>query len=151
MALADFLKQPHTGSASKETPSTEIAAWQAAVTGLIERFTAVLSKYEQLVLHRWSVLREHHGVRYNADALSIEFGEEAVITVEPEVIAPVANVLGRASLNCGVRQLHLDCDASGKVWRYQWVIPHDGNSAELTSETIETIVEELLKSSLPTG
>jgi hypothetical protein len=145
MGLRDFLNQ-HEGSAGDKPPSSEIAAWQAAVSTLVARFKEVLAKYEQLRLTDWAVLREHRGVRYNAEALTIEFGESPV-TLEPLAIKPVGGILGRASLNCGVRQVHLDCADDGKLWRYHWVIPSDPKQAELTDEAIEELVEELFKSS----
>jgi len=145
MGLRDFLSQ-HSGATTENPLSVEIAAWQAAVGALVERFRAQLSSYEKLQLLPWNVLREHRGVRYNAQALTIEFGE-AVITLEPVAIKPEAGLLGRASLNCGVRQIYCDCNGDAQLWRYRWVIPHDPADAELTGQAIELLVEELLKSS----
>lgn len=126
-------------------PRAKIAAWRAAASALASRFKAVLGKYAQIQLTDWSVLREHAGIRYSIEALTIEF-EGAVITLEPNAIEPEHGVLGRSILNCGVREIHLDCAESGDLWRYRWVIPRDLRSAELTDEAIEALVEELLKS-----
>jgi hypothetical protein len=145
MGLRDFLSQ-HNNATAEHPPSSEIAEWQGAVSLLVAQFTNTLSGYEQLSTTGWNVLREHRGVRYNAEALTIEFGE-SVITLEPDAIKPEIGVLGRASLNCGVHQIHLDCASNGKLWRYHWVIPHDPASGELTTEAIEMLVEELYRSS----
>ena len=61
-------------------------------------------------------------------------------------IEPEAGVLGRAIVNCGVREVHLDCDLGGDLWRYRWVIPQGQASSELNDVAIENLVEELLKS-----
>lgn len=147
MALREFLEQ-HRAPARQGDPRSKITAWRAAVSALVARFENVLGKFEQLRLTGWNVLREHAGIRYNAEALTIEF-DESVLTLEPEVIEPEAGVLGRASLNCGVQQVHLDCGLDGRLWRYHWVIPHDQTSAELTDEAIERLVEQLLRSTAP--
>ena len=145
MALREFLEQPH-GRVLEGGPRSKINAWEAAVATLVARFKEILGKYRQLRLIDWSVLREHAGIRYSADALTVEF-DENVITLEPNTIEPEAGILGRASLNCGVREIHLDCGPDAKLWRYHWVIPHDQTSAELTNEAIEGLVEALLRSS----
>jgi hypothetical protein len=144
MALREFLGTHHPGSIEGGLRS-KITAWRAAVTTLIARFKDVLGKYEQIRLFDWNVIRDHAGIRYNAEALTIAF-DEVVITLEPEAVEPEPGILGRASLNCGVRQIHLDCGPDGKLWRYHWVIPHDPASAELTDAAIEDLVEALLKS-----
>jgi len=144
MALREFLQRQRP-EAPEATPRSKISAWRAAVSALNARFKGVLSKYEQLHLLDWNVLREHAGIRYNADALTIEFDETA-ITLEPSAIEPEPGILGRAALNCGVREVHIDCAPDGKLWRYHWVIPHDPASAELTDAAIEGLIEELLKS-----
>jgi hypothetical protein len=144
MALREFLQTPRT-AVPEGGPRSKINAWRAAVSALIARFKDVLGKFDRLKLSDWSVLRDHAGIRYGAEALTIEF-EETFITLEPNAIEPEAGILGRASLNCGVREVHLDCGSDGKLWRYHWVIPHDPTSAELTDPAIEGLVEELLKS-----
>lgn len=146
MALRDFLEQ-HRPGASEGGPRPKIAAWRAAVSALNRRFKNVLGKFEPLQLTDWSVLRDHAGIRYNAEALTIAFGETA-ITLEPNAIEPAPGILGRSILNCGVREVHLDCGPNGELWRYHWVIPHDPAQAELTDAAIEKLVEELLKSSV---
>lgn len=147
MALREFLE--HQRAAAPEGgPRSKITAWKAAVSSLNARFKNTLGKFAQLRLIDWNVLRDHAGIRYNAEALTIEF-DESVITLEPNAIEPESGILGRATLNCGVRQLHLDCALDGKLWRYHWVIPHDPDSAELTDEAVERLVEELFKSSAP--
>lgn len=144
MALRDFLEQQRTG-APESGPRSKITAWRAAVAALDARFRDVLGKFDQLLLTDWSVLREHGGVRYNAEALTITFGE-TVITLEPNTIEPEPGILGRSILNCGVREIHLDCGSDGALWRYHWVIPHDPTVAELTDMAIEKLIEDLLKS-----
>jgi len=146
MGLQDFLQQ-HAGVVPDKPPSATIAAWKAAVSALAARFKEVLAPIEQLKLTDWAVLREYRGVRYNADALTIEFGEN-LITLEPDAIYPEAAILGRASLNCGVRLVHLDCGEDGQLWRYHWVVPHDAAVAELTRDAIELLVEALIKPSV---
>ena len=144
MALREFLEHQRAG-APEGGPRSKITAWKAAVSALNARFKNILGKFAQLRLIDWSVLRDHAGIRYNADALTIEF-DENVITLEPNAIDPEAGILGRTSLNCGVREIHLDCGLDGELWRYHWVIPHDPASAELSDEAIERLVEELLRS-----
>jgi hypothetical protein len=144
MALRDFLEQ-HRPGAPEGGPRSKITAWRAAVSVLNQRFKGVLGTFDQLRLTDWSVLRDHAGIRYNAEALTIEFGE-TVITLEPNAIEPEPGILGRSILNCGVREIHLDCGLDGQMWRYHWVIPHDPAQAELTDAAIEELVEELLKS-----
>ena len=82
MGLREFLEHQR-GGAPEGGPRQKIAAWQTAVAALIVRFKDVLSKFEQLQLIDWNVLRDHAGIRYNADALTIAFGE-SVITLEPK-------------------------------------------------------------------
>ncbi|MEP7126936.1 MAG: hypothetical protein ABJE95_38750 [Byssovorax sp.] len=144
MALREFLEHQRAG-VLEGGPRSKITAWKAAVSALNARFRDVLGKFEQLRLIDWNVLRDHAGLRYNAEALTIEF-DDSVITLEPNAIEPDAGILGRASLNCGVREIHLDCAPDGKLWKYHRVIPHDPASAELTDEAIEALVEELFKS-----
>ena len=112
------------------------------------RFKSILGKFPQLRLIDWNVLRDHAGIRYDAEALTIEF-DESVITLEPNAIEPEAGILGRASLNCGVRQVHLDGARGGELWSYHWVIPHDPASAELSDEAIEKLIEALFESTAP--
>jgi hypothetical protein len=147
MALREFLEHQRAG-APEAGPRSKITAWKAAVSALNARLKDVLGKFGQLRLIDWNVLREHAGIRYNAQALTIEF-DDSVITLEPNTIEPEAGILGRASLNCGVREIHLDCGPDGKLWRYHWVIPYDPASAELSDEAIEKLVEELFKSTAP--
>jgi hypothetical protein len=142
MSLRKFLST-FDGNSAPSPVVTEVAFWTAAITALVARFRNVLGQYEQLELHGWNVLREHRGFRYSADALTIEFGAR-VITLEPEVLEPEPGVLGRATLNAGVRLVHLDCDANGTLWRYKWVIPSDTAWAELDDAAIESLVEQLL-------
>lgn len=144
MALREFLEQHRTG-APEGGPRSKITAWRSAVSTLNDRFKGVLGKFDQLRLTDWNVLRDHAGIRYNAEALTIEF-DETVITLEPNAIEPEAGILGRSILNCGVREVHLDCGPDGKLWRYHWVIPHDSTQAELADAAIEKLIEELLKS-----
>ena len=143
MGLREFLETQHP-SGPGGGPRSRIAAWTAAVSALDARFKEVLGKFRQIRLTEWSVLREHAGVRYNAEALTISF-EDADITLEPLVIDPEAGILGRSSLERGVRQVHLDCGTDGALWRYHWVIPHDPAEKELSDAAIEEIVEQLLK------
>lgn len=147
MALREFLEGQHAG-APEGGPRSKITAWRAAVSALNARFKDVLGKFDQLRLTDWNVLRGHAGIRYNAEALTIAF-DETVITLEPNTIEPEAGILGRSILNCGVREIHLDCGTDGKLWRYHWVIPHDPTSEELTDTAIEKLVEELLRSTAP--
>jgi hypothetical protein len=58
MSLEDFLKS-YKSSGTETSPSVDIAAWQAAISGLLGRFKASLGKYSQLTLNGWTVLREH--------------------------------------------------------------------------------------------
>lgn len=140
MKLRDFLAQEHHGR-PQHNPVPE---WQAAMTALVQRFRTVLAQFDQLTLTDWAVLREHRGVRYNADALSIEFGD-VPIRLEPIAVEPEAGVLGRASLDCGVQQVHLDCSSDAAVWSYRWVIPHEEQAHELTDAAIESLVLALLQ------
>jgi hypothetical protein len=142
MSLAKFLST-FQGQTAPSPVTAQVAAWTAAVAALVGRFRVVLGPYKQLELHGWNVLREHRGLRYNAEALTIEFGQ-SVITLEPEVLEPEPGVLGRATLNAGVRLVHLDCDVDGTLWRYKWVIPSDKARAELDDAAIESLVEQLL-------
>jgi hypothetical protein len=148
MGLREFLEQHPAAGASEGSAHSQIATWRTAVSALIARFKAVLGAYGQLSLTEWNVLRDHAGIRYNADALTIEHGDNA-ITLEPSAIGPAPGVLGRASLNCGVREVHLDCATDGRLWSFHWVVPHDQAVRELTDQTIETLVEDLLRSSEP--
>lgn len=143
MGLREFL-QTHHASTPEGGPRSKIATWKAAVSTLDARFKEVLGKFPQIRLTEWSVLREHAGVRYNIEALTISF-EDADITLEPLAIEPEAGILGRSSLERGVRQVHLDCGTDGALWRYHWVIPHDPAKSELTDAAIEEIIEQLLK------
>jgi hypothetical protein len=147
MPLREFLEKQHTG-VPEAGPRSKITAWRAAVSAVNARFKDVLGKFDQLRLFDWNVLRDHAGIRYNAEALTIAF-DETVITLEPNMIEPEPGILGRSILNCGVREIHLDCGTDGKLWRYHWVIPHDPTSAELTDAAIEELVEELLTSAAP--
>lgn len=144
MALREYLEQQRAG-VPEGGPRSKITAWRAAVSTLNARFKDILGKFDQLRLTDWSVLRDHAGIRYNAEALTIAF-DETVITLEPNTIEPESGIWGRSSLNCGVREIHLDCGTDGKLWRYHWVIPHDPTLAELTDAAIEKLIEELLKS-----
>jgi hypothetical protein len=147
MSLREFLEHPRAG-APDGGPRPRIAAWRTAVSTLVARFRSILGKFQQLRLIDWSVLRNYAGIRYNAEALTIALDENA-ITLEPTTIDPEPGVLGRVSVNCGVREVHLDCSLDGKLWRYHWVIPRDGASEELTDEAIENVVEELFRSTTP--
>ena len=142
MGLREFI-EAHRAPAPDGGPRSKISAWKAAVSTLDSRFKEVLGKFPEIRLTDWNVLREHVGVRYNAEALTISF-EDADITLEPLAIEPEAGVLGRSSLERGVRQVYLDCGTDGTLWRYHWVIPHDPAKKELTDAAIEEIVEQLL-------
>lgn len=145
MALREFLEHPPSRS-TVDGPHAKIGIWQAAVALLVARFKSVLGDYSQLRLLDWNVLREHAGIRYSVEALTIDF-DEAAITLEPSAIEPDMGILGRVVLSCGVRSVHLDCGSDGKLWSYRWVIPREPTSSELTDLAIETLVEDLLKSS----
>jgi len=140
--LAKFLEERRQQQTRNETVHDRLARWKGAVDDLMDLFRAVLAPAgDQVEVETWTVLLKEENVRYNATALTIDFGDQNVV-VEPRGLN--AEGVGVVKATSGARAFRfLWTEAQG--WRFEWINPERHDPAEpVTSGAIELVIEVLL-------
>jgi hypothetical protein len=140
--LAAFLKARRQQQQRSETVHNRLARWKAAVHDLVTHFQAVLAPAgDQAELTTWNVLLKEENVRYNATALTVDFGDQNIV-VEPRGLN--AEGVGVVTAMSGARAFRfLWSEANG--WRFEWLNPERHAPAEpVTSAALELVIEALL-------
>jgi hypothetical protein len=140
--LATFLRERRQQQQQRETVHDRLARWKTAVDDLVRLFQAVLAPAgDQVELTSWNVLLTEKGVRYNATALTVDFGDQNVV-VEPRGLN--AEGVGVVTAMSGARSFRFLWSAA-QGWRYEWINPERHAPAEpVTNAAIELVIEALL-------